>query len=484
MKQKILFVRTFRAVGTGGPVPPLEILSAASFIMKQFPGVYEYKVLDCGFVDLDFGRITQEIRQFAPDIIFLNGLVWEADIVHRIARIVKNISEDIVVVAYGQLVTLVQSSVVVDQCIDYGVVGEAEYTIVELLRKLKRRDDLSQIDGLIYKENKNIRVNSSRAYVCDVEELTLCPDAWDLIDIKEYARFANWNGSLKEKFYVPVVTSRGCPFECTFCCNRNSMGKEFRARTPQHVLSEIKFLYGKYHMKEIHIFDAVFNYDIERAKEICRLLISSGLHLSIAFPHGLRPDKMTNELIYLLKKAGTYKLVYGIETANPRLQKIIKKNLNIEAVKAVIAETNKAGIITGGYFMLGFSSETSEEMQETIDFAVNSDLDIASFFKVTPYADLIDQYQDILSAFTQGVKGKYQFEDFSYYAKKRSSPGMSAKKLNALMLGAQQRFYLKGRRMWRGFDKAPHKIIYVKNMFNALSFMLQSYLVNQLFVES
>jgi len=478
--KKILLVRTFRSVGTGGPVVPLELLYVASAIMKSFKGKYKVKILDIGIGRLDLDDVGGEIESFSPDVIFLNGLIWEADLVHNIAELSKKIKQDTLTLVQGQLPTLAKEYSLKDSNIDYCIIGEAESTVVELLKVLEENGDPSQVKGIIYKRDNQIHGGGLRDYIKDLDQVSISSSAWDLINIREYAKYSNWNGSLKEKFYIPILTSRGCPFDCTFCCNKYVIGKKFRARSPENVFAEIKFLHDKYNVKEIHFFDAVFNYDTERAKEICHLIINSGLKLSLAFPHGIRADIMTEELIGLLKRAGTYKLVYGIETASSRLQKEIKKNLDLRQVKDIIKKTANAGIIVGGYFMLGFPTESYEEIQETINFAVDSDLDLAAFFKVTLYDDALRRYQAAMDLVEGGGEFPLGFEDFSYYSKKRSHAEISAPKLNNAILEAQQKFYLNFSRIGRGLLKFPHKIAFLKNLMNAVALIVQAYLIRSL----
>ncbi|MBL7197455.1 MAG: B12-binding domain-containing radical SAM protein [Candidatus Omnitrophica bacterium] len=480
MKRKILLVRTYQPAGIGGPLPPLELLYIASMIMKTFGDKYELKILDTGIGNLSLEEIKKELEDFVPQIICLNALIWEADLVHKVAALSKKLNKDIIILIQGQLASLAKEYLLQDKNIDCVVIGEGEITIVELLKNLEKNKDLSEVEGIVYRSEGRVASTNPRAYIENLDEITISSSTWNLIDIKEYAEYSNWNGSLKERFYIPILTSRGCPFDCTFCCVRNIYGKRYRVRSPENVLSEIKFLHEKYHVKEIHIFDAVFNYDVERAKKICLLIINSGMNLSLAFPYGVRADVMTEELITLLREAGTYKLVYGIETATPRLQKMIMKNLDLEQVKDIVRKTARTGIIVGGYFMLGFPSETYDEMMQTINFAASSDLDLAYFFKVTDYDDIVRLYQSTLESAEKKQEIPYGFEDLSYYSKKRSYAEISASELNNLILESQQKFYLNLGRIWRGLLKYPHKILFLKNLMAAFGLILQSYLIRKL----
>ncbi len=483
MDKRILLIRTYQSPATtttGGPVPPLDLLYMASAIMKAFTDKYEIKVLDTGIGALGWEEIKKEAADFAPHMVCLNSLIFEADFAHKIAAVCKEADEETIVLMHGQLVDMAKEYVLQDGNIDYGIRGEGEITLVELLENLEKGGDPSEVKGIIYRREGTIVSAPSRPYIENLDEVTISFGAWDLINLKEYAKYSNWNGSLKEKFYMPVLTSRGCPFPCTFCSERETQGRRFRARSPENIFYEIKALHERYGVKEIHFFDAVFNFDVERAKKICRLIIDSGMELKLAFPHGIRADIMTDDLMHLMRKAGTYKLTYGIETATPRLQQMVKKNLDINQLKETIRKTARTGIIVGGYLMLGFPTETREEMLQTIHFAVESDLDVAAFFKVTNYNDIVKFYQSRSESLEERQGAPEKFEDFSYYSQKRSHARVSVDELNSLLLKAQQQFYLNSRRIRRGFFKAPHKMGFLRNLINAFGLILQSYLMSQL----
>ena len=476
MENHILLIRTYVPVGIGGPIPPMELLYSASQIEKEFGNSYPLKIVDMGIGDLSESDIQAEIESLNPKFILLHAMAWEAQPVHNIASLAKNHNPHTKVIVLGQLATLAKDYLVADPNIDFVVVGEPELTIKDLLSALENRRDCSQVNGLVYEKDGVVIMTKERVYPHDLDSIEISSLSWDLIDVKAYARYANWNGALKENFYFPILTSRGCPFPCTFCLE--TYDKQFRARSPQNVIAEIKFLQDKYKVKEIHIFDAVFNYNNQRAKDICQAIIDAGIKVSLAFHHGISDDIMTDDLIDLLKKAGTYKVVYGVEAGSLRIQKLIKKNLNLSHVKEVIRKTSAAGILTGGYFMLGFATETEEEMDQTIDFAVNSDLDIASFFKATEYNDILEIYR------TKDRKNApLNFQDVSYYSVKRSMARVSSSELNAMIFKAQRKFYLSPKRLLRGFCKYPHKLSYLKNILNASGLMLQAYLIQSLEME-
>jgi anaerobic magnesium-protoporphyrin IX monomethyl ester cyclase len=133
---------------------------------------------------------------------------------------------------------------------------------------------------------------------------------------------------------------------------------------------------------DFQIIDDIFNLDMDRAKRICDLIVSSGMQVTLSFPNAIRGDRVDEELIDKMAAAGTKFISYAVETASPRLQKLIRKNLNLEEVFRAIEYTTGVGIVTRGFFMIGFPTETEAEVLQTIEYAKASALCGATFFTV------------------------------------------------------------------------------------------------------
>ena len=214
------------------------------------------------------------------------------------------------------------------------------------------------------------------ALVVSVVCLTTSPD-WDAIDIGEYTKnysFSEMNNSR----YMPLFTSRGCPFKCNYC--HNNFGKAFRFRSPKNVVDEIEILVKKYKVNRFEVFDDIFNFKKDRVLEICREIKSRNLKIKLAFPNAVRGDILDEEVIDALKMAGTDYLYFAIETATPSLQKKIKKHINLKRIKKNIDYAVKKRIYCGGFFMLGFPGETREQIMDTISFALDLKIHQAAFF--------------------------------------------------------------------------------------------------------
>ena len=468
MKKKILFVRTYKTLKAGGPVPPLGVLHIASAVMNAFNDAYRIKICHLGVNGFSLYDIEKEIKDFSPDIVGVSALTCEFDLAQIVAEKAKSYDHKITVVIGGPHASLLKGNILKDNVFDIVVIGEGERTFIDLLRVLEEESDLSRVKGICYKKAGEIFTNSPQPYIENLNDFTVSSRAWNLINLRQYSGYQNWNGVNREKVYAPIVTSRGCPFSCSFCRSRDIFGQSFRTRSSENVFQEISDLFHAANVREIHFFDDVFNFDAERVKQICSYIIKSKMKISLAFPNGLRADLMSEELIRLLRQAGTYKINYGIETIHSRSQALINKNLKIDQVENTINQTARAGIITNGYFIVGFPGESSADVRKTIDFAVKSKLNNAYFFKLTDFSIAENSY--------------YDESKFHFYAAEDSRTGGKMKELdmNKLILDAQQQFYLKPGRIIRNFWLSDNKFSFIKNTIESFACMLQAYLERRL----
>ena len=199
--------------------------------------------------------------------------------------------------------------------------------------------------------------------------------------------------------------------------------------------------------------DDIFNFRPERAKKIARGIIERGYKLALTFPNGFRGDILDEELVDLLKQAGMYRCMVAVESAVPRIQKVMKKNLKIDKVERIVDYIARRDVMVHGAFMLGFPSETEEEMQATIDWAAKSSFHTAAFFRVIPFKGT--------ELFQQVEHAGYQLPtDWSAYEPYQTDINLSTvaePRILSLRKEAYRRFYLSPRRMWRIFKLIPNK---------------------------
>lgn len=260
---------------------------------------------------------------------------------------------------------------------------------------------------------------------------------------------------------APLQTTRGCPYQCTYC--HNLMGRKLRRRSVGRVIEELRLLKQQSGVREIDFVDDAFNLNIEYAKNFYREIIRANLNLNYSYPNGLRADRMDEELVDLMKKAGVNRVVYAVESGSPRIQKLVKKNLDLAKTKEMIALTAKKGISVGSFYMMGFLDETEEEMRTTIDFAIKSQAHTASFFLLNPYPNT--------EIYKQAVEAGYRLQDTKYGHYYSLCSNISKVPTDTILRYrnyAYRRFFLNPIRMFRFFRTTPTGLFFFKMAIIAL----------------
>ncbi|MBI2439815.1 MAG: B12-binding domain-containing radical SAM protein [Lentisphaerae bacterium] len=383
--------------------------------------------------------LRQRLIAEAPDLIGINCLSFNTFPSFEIARIAKATLPHVPIVFGGHHPTADPVGTLRHKEVDFAVIGEGEETLAELALAMKNGGaGFEAIAGLVFKDQSgHIVTNKPRHFIEDLD--TIPYPAYHLLDLEKYFKFPDMHGIVKKRDrFMPILTSRGCPYGCIYCCK--SFGYKFRSRSPQHVFNEILLLYETYKVREIHIEDDTFNVDAPRAKAILDLIITRKLDLSIQFPSGLRADLVDEELMDKIKKAGAFMVAFGIETASPRMMQLINKRLDLKKVEYAIDLAVGKGVWTWGYFLLGLPDETREEMEQTIAFAQRSRLHVASFSTPVPFPgtklfeSLGDKKEEIRQRF-------YEKEVFHFGRPIARLSRVPDEELARLRLAAKKRFY-------------------------------------------
>jgi radical SAM superfamily enzyme YgiQ (UPF0313 family) len=454
-QKKILLVRVNSNIETA-PVP-LGLMYIASYFRSREKDA-QVSILDGRNKDIFAKNLISLILNYNPDFIGITCMHAEKDEVHAVVRSLKKKLPKAVIVLGGPYASSDYHSAANDENIDFVVVGEGEETFYDLVNSsYDGYKNLSEIKGLVYRQEGRVKFNGYRAFWDDLNTLPF--PAWDLINLNDYfygKKKALENPLQIYKKAVPILSSRGCPYQCTYC--HDIFGKKFRARSPENILSEIEFLINNYGIREIEFLDDAFNIDKLRAEKIFSLIIERDLKIKICFSNGIRLDRIDDRALNLMKKAGVYRVNYGIESASERIQASIKKNLKIGIVKDVISQTVNKGILCGGFFMLGFPTETEEEAIATIQLAISSKLHTAVFGIATPFPGT--------EMFRSGIAEKRIFNNTDFYDAQKIIVNLSKisdKRLEELRYYAYRRFYFDPIRALRIFLGAPAKIPVFKN---------------------
>lgn len=359
-------------------IPPLGLLYLASMVGQRRPGD-EVKLIDLRYKpDTEFERLVSDWK---PDVVGVSAITIEGPHASRLAARAKFLRPEVKVLVGGPHPTSYPDEVAGDPHVDAAVLHEGEETFIELLDAWERGGALDGVRGIAFKRpGGGVTRTAERPYIDDLD--TLPQPAWDLVEFSDYSKFKSF-GMVGPRRVAPIMTSRACPYRCTYC--HDMFGKKFQSRSPENVVDEIEYLVKERGVPSFEIIDDIFNIDRPRARAILQGIIDRGLKVKLSFPNGLRGDLLDDELIELFARAGTEYVALAVETASPRLQKMIRKHMKLDRLRASIDAFVKRRVWVTCYYMLGFPTETEAEMRSTIDFACKAPSHSAMFFIVTPY---------------------------------------------------------------------------------------------------
>ncbi len=416
--------------------PPLNLMALAAFLRDAG---HTSHVLDLCFPE-DIADLKALQPADAPTLFGLTSTTPDFPAATLVVQDLKARFPRVPVVIGGIHVSALGASALEEAGADFGVCGEGEFTLIELIVAIQAGGaaaDFAAIKGLVWRDGATFRVNPPRPMLRDVDSLPA--PAWDLVRCERYF-IKPWHLLQKRERTAFVMTSRGCPFGCTFCASHTTLGRAFRGRSPNVVVDEIETLYRERNIREFLIIDDNFTFNRDRAVAICEEILRRGLDISWRTPNGVRIDTLDPPLLDLMKRSGCYLLGFGIESGDRGILKRAHKHLDLDIVADRVAMVKRHGIMTFGYFILGLPGETWSSALQTIKFAATSDLDLAHFGLYAPYPG---------SADFERLKDGPGARDWNNYLFFKPFPGtdLSQPALKALLRLSYPSFFLNPSRM-------------------------------------
>lgn len=375
-------------------------------------------------------EIEEYIRRVSPDVVGVSSLfaAIEKDTVN-VCTIVKEINPKIITVVGGAHAGANALKIIEQHpSVDFVIQGEAEVTFAELVSKIDNGQPLSALDGIAYRENDIAHLIPKKRYIMDLDILPF--PARHMFDMNKYFEKASAHASFKMSPYTQIITSRGCPFKCTFCALGNHWGSEQRMRSAKNVLEEIEFLVNTYHIKELHFEDDNLTADKKRALEIFNGMIEKKWDIVWVVPSGMAVASLDEELLVKMKASHCYSVTLAIESGNQWvLSKLIRKPVNLKIVPELVKTIRKVGLEVRAFFILGYPDETKETMRETVAYAKKLELDWAMFSLASPIPNT-EMFKTCLE------KGYFNEKDFdpvrSFHSSFINTPEFTSKELMAI----------------------------------------------------
>ncbi|MBI5797812.1 cobalamin B12-binding domain-containing protein [Candidatus Woesearchaeota archaeon] len=425
-----------------GFMPPIGVALLATLL----DGVgHEVRILDMQIDQLTEHELIDYVKEYNPSFVCLAMLDATATLVHKIFHVLKSSLPSLITVAGGVHASMYPKKVLEEnKDIDYIAVGEAEYTLRDLVHALEEKEDLKNVKGLYLRENSEIISTGYRPVVQDLDEFPI--PLRKFFNLNKYIPTPN---QYKRMPATNMVTARGCTYSlCTFCFESTDYVREkgYRRVSVQRAIEEIQYLQKEYGIREIVFWDDEFLMGGDWVEAFCDALIAQKIDLvwsCYGKVNFVKPERMKK-----MRKAGCWNIFFGLESGNQELLNFMKKGQTLDMMKNAVKWAHDAGIEVRGSFILGLPLETPEMGQKTVDFALSLDLDYGQFNLTTPFTGT-----EMYEACRSGKYGTFNGEeDFDKYTTASvvflPKDYQSEKQLLELRDQAYRKFYIRPKYWW------------------------------------
>jgi len=430
------------------------------------------RILDCAKERLGMEGFIRVLRERPPDLVGFK--LFSTDIAsgsRMMERIRQEFSRPPVIAIGGPHVSgLGGAALETLRSADFGIQGEAEIGLPLLAEAIESGSlpENPSIPGLLYRvADQQVRANPP-FFVENLDELGM--PSWHLMPPATYPKQSF--GLFVRRFpTAPILTTRGCPFRCTYCAGFKVTGRKLRKRSVESVLEELALLKTDFGIRDFTIVDDNFTLDRSFAMSLCEALIARRLDLSWSCPNGVRLDTLDAELVATMEKAGCYSVSVGIESGSDRVLKYMRKHLTVAQIRERVHLLRSASRIKiTGFFMLGFPGENRVDIEQTIALALSLPLDRAAFSIFSPLPGTEISQRMIQEGRIQPVEEVFQKADFDSVLD--SGETLPSREVKSLQRKAVLSFYLRPR-VFRGILKEIRSLDQVRIIARRLSYVFR-----------
>jgi radical SAM superfamily enzyme YgiQ (UPF0313 family) len=419
-------------VGTTMPyemhVPPLGLMYLASSARAALPGI-ELKIVESSLSCPDDERLVRILKEFQPDVVGMRSIAFFLEELQRVARLVKENSSATIVVG-GPIVKAYKQRLF-DEVpeLEIAVQGEGEQIFVELLTGRAPET----IPGVLWRGPDGIIENPGQRQAVEIDSLPI--PAYDLIDNDQYESQLSY--AYNHRRQGVLLTSRGCVYHCTYCF---SHWQGIRLRSAANIFAELTELYDRHGIRDFYVVDDIFNVDLKRSMALFEMILAAGMKLRLYFVNGLRADICTEQFVDHAIEAGAVWFTYAVESAAEEIQLLVRKHLNLEKAKKIIAYTQGKNVAVNISTMYGFPTETRAMAQRTLDFLGElpkpSLLPYHFCLRYFPGCEINQQAIDAgWDAERMGLSSRFSYNDMAM-----GTPTLSKHEMNEIQMEYHRRF--------------------------------------------
>jgi anaerobic magnesium-protoporphyrin IX monomethyl ester cyclase len=331
-------------------------------------------VIDCPALQIDLKMLKKNLEDFQPDLVGITCMTPTIQSALQSARAAKQACPDATVVIGGPHATFMDEQILNDEpSVDIVVRGEGEESILELAQTITGLKKLQDILGITFRIGRENVKTPNRPSIENLDALPL--PAYKFFPLNKYRIFG--------KLYLPVITSRGCPFQCAYCTTSRVLGKKYRSRRPKNIVDELEFLKNTYHADAFTFYDDTLTLDKARIFEICDEM--KARQINIPWDCQTRVDQISKEILQKMKQTGCQQVFFGVESGCQTILDAVNKRTTVEQNEKAIQMAKKAGLFVSISIIIGYPGETPEMLKQTFDFIRRAEPDDVCLCIATPY---------------------------------------------------------------------------------------------------
>jgi len=356
-------------------MPPIGISSIAAYLEREG---CQTAILDAYAKPRSARQMAAEGLEFEPDLVGFSTTTAGFLEAHDIAEALRQARPELPFVFGGVHVSAMREKLLERfPLIDYAIAGEGEQAMTELIAG--GSEDPAGVSGLLYRSEGEVRFTGQRTDLVELDSLPL-PAYERLPGFPDAYHLAMFNYGKAPA--TSTVTSRGCPYACSYC-DRSVYGRSFRFNSAEYIYEHVRYLRDRWGIRHVTFYDDLFTYDRPRIVELCTKLAEQPL--GVTFSCDVRVNHVDDELIRLLKDAGCYQAAFGIESGDPAVLKMHRRDPRLENYMRVASSFKKVGIRVKGLFIMGLPGENEVAIRRTMDLALSLPLDEVNVSKFTPF---------------------------------------------------------------------------------------------------
>lgn len=352
-------------------LPPQELIALGG-ILKGFPEVNVH-LMDCIADGWHAGQLREALELHKPDVIVsIQGFECFDEDMYQL-RLIKQYLPYVTLVMFGHYTTVFAREILEKTPVDIAIKGEPDLIFKQLMEAILQGHSLETVGGIAYKKEGVVYETSGELRIREPDKLPM--PAYELLHAHKY-----YEPFMKAPFGL-IQSARGCPYSCNYCVR--SFGKKLTYRTPEQIIDEIIYLKNNFGIRSLRFIDDTFTVHTNRVIEICQRMIA--LKLDIEWTCLSRMDTLREEMLPWMKKAGCKRIYFGVESGSPKVLRFLNKDLDLHQGESIIRKCKAFGIETLGFFIVGAPVEEEEDFQQSINFAINAELDYVSVSTLTLY---------------------------------------------------------------------------------------------------